>query len=131
MKPSAKEFQDSDIREPPSGVRMFEAGSQEIGVQKSVRQMEQGNLFSQNLRFWGSGVRGFWGENHLFQSVSRGGSRDALVRLPPMEPSANAFQDSDIRDPPSGVRMFEAGSQEIGVQKAVRQMEQGNFSKKM
>ena len=89
--------------------------------------MEQGNILSQNLRFSGSGVRGFWGENRLFQSVFHGGSRGALVRLLPMKPSAKAFQDSDIREPPSGVRMFEAGSREIGVQISVRQIEQGNL----
>ena len=47
---------------------------------------------------------------YLFQNISHGGSRDALVHLLPMKPSAKEFQDSAIREPRSGVRMFVAGN---------------------
>jgi hypothetical protein len=45
------------------------------------------------------------GENHPFQNISHGGSRDALVHLLPMKPSAKEFQDSVRGEPPNSVRM--------------------------
>ncbi len=42
---------------------------------------------------------------YLLQNISRGGSRDARVYLPPIEASAKEFQDSDRGEPPNGVRM--------------------------
>ena len=56
-----------------------------------------------------SEVLGIPGENHLFQNISHGGSRDALVHLLPMDPSAKEFQDSDRGETPNGVRMFVNG----------------------
>ena len=41
-----------------------------------------------------------------FRTFPHGGSRDALVHLLPMEPSAKEFQDSDRGEPPNGVRTF-------------------------
>ena len=48
---------------------------------------------------------------YLFQNISHGGSRDALVHLLPMEPSAKELQDSDRGEPPNGVRMFVPGNE--------------------
>ena len=50
-------------------------------------------------------------EIHLFQKIFHGGSRDALVHLLPMEPSAKEFQDSDRGEPPNGVGMFVPGNE--------------------
>ena len=61
--------------------------------------------------FRGSEVLGIPGENRLFQNVFHGGSRDALVHLLPMKPSAKEFQDSDRGEPPSGVRMDVPGNE--------------------
>ena len=106
MEPSAKEFQDSDRGEPPNGVRMFVPGNEflcffEFGFRRGDRPGVRAVTARLVL------VR----ENHLFQNIFHGGSRDALVHLFPMDPFVKAFQDSDRGEPPSGVRMVVPGNE--------------------
>ena len=74
-------------------------------VLRSLNSFVPGNGFSEECFFML--VR----EKHLFQNIFHGGSRDALVHLLPMEPSAKEFQDSDRGEPPNGVRMFVPGNE--------------------